>query len=343
MYISQLSTYILLSVLIFISFASSTKHQDSILLRDIEILTFRNGEWTTYRRTEPLPQLLCVKNLHNDNDDICFHESDKVISIQCKNVGFDGEDVNWLCESILNDNIKLGNVDVICEGYDDPEDPYILKGSCGVEYELEYINTSNLYSIPVETVIETTIIKEIEIHKKVEVKIIKETEIPKKVEVKIIKETEIFNTEILLIICICISIFLFIKYIYFNNIEEESVHTYDTQTLNNPKKLKYSNTSYTKSSDNIRYRKNNNTRETLDYVTQTNQIPVTQINQIPVTQINQIPITQINQIPIKHTTIITNPIPITQTTITKKVIHVKNTSNDNSKYVSKSYGKTKRR
>jgi len=30
----------------------------------------------------------------------------------------------------------LGATDVICEGYDSPEDPYILKGSCGVEYRL---------------------------------------------------------------------------------------------------------------------------------------------------------------------------------------------------------------
>ena len=26
---------------------------------------------------------------------------------------------------------------MICEGYDHPEDPYILAGSCGLEYNLE--------------------------------------------------------------------------------------------------------------------------------------------------------------------------------------------------------------
>jgi hypothetical protein len=29
-------------------------------------------------------------------------------------------------------------VDVICEGYEYPDDPYILQGSCGLEYTLDY-------------------------------------------------------------------------------------------------------------------------------------------------------------------------------------------------------------
>lgn len=27
---------------------------------------------------------------------------------------------------------RFGTIDVICEGYDYPDDPYVLKGSCGV-------------------------------------------------------------------------------------------------------------------------------------------------------------------------------------------------------------------
>jgi hypothetical protein len=30
----------------------------------------------------------------------------------------------------------LGSTDVICEGYDSADDPYVLKGSCAVEYRL---------------------------------------------------------------------------------------------------------------------------------------------------------------------------------------------------------------
>jgi len=33
--------------------------------------------------------------------------------------------------------MRFGSVVVICEGYNYPDDPYILAGSCGMEYTLE--------------------------------------------------------------------------------------------------------------------------------------------------------------------------------------------------------------
>jgi hypothetical protein len=58
--------------------------------------------------------------------------------IRCKNSGSDynEEDIQWTCTASLPEEFKLGSTDVICEGYDFPDDPYILKGSCGVEYRL---------------------------------------------------------------------------------------------------------------------------------------------------------------------------------------------------------------
>lgn len=58
--------------------------------------------------------------------------------MRCTNAGssFDEHDVEWTCTASLPREFKLGSTDVICEGYDSPEDPYILKGSCGVEYRL---------------------------------------------------------------------------------------------------------------------------------------------------------------------------------------------------------------
>lgn len=32
----------------------------------------------------------------------------------------------------MDNAYRFGSVDVVCEGYDYPEDPYTLKGSCGV-------------------------------------------------------------------------------------------------------------------------------------------------------------------------------------------------------------------
>lgn len=40
--------------------------------------------------------------------------------------------LQWQCKADLPKKYRLGAIDVVCEGYDYPEDPYILKGSCGV-------------------------------------------------------------------------------------------------------------------------------------------------------------------------------------------------------------------
>jgi hypothetical protein len=54
------------------------------------------------------------------------------------NRGTDGYDVQWACSAELDKRVKLGDIDVSCEGYRDPDDPYVLKGSCGLRYTLEY-------------------------------------------------------------------------------------------------------------------------------------------------------------------------------------------------------------
>jgi hypothetical protein len=62
--------------------------------------------------------------------------------MRCKNSGADynEEDVQWTCTASLPEEFKLGSTEVICEGYDSPDDPYVLKGSCGVEYRLVLTN-----------------------------------------------------------------------------------------------------------------------------------------------------------------------------------------------------------
>jgi hypothetical protein len=54
-------------------------------------------------------------------------------------------EIQWKCESQLT-NAKLGKLSVTCEGYQYPDDPYILKGSCGLEYELDLINSDSYNS-----------------------------------------------------------------------------------------------------------------------------------------------------------------------------------------------------
>lgn len=37
----------------------------------------------------------------------------------------------------MDNGYRFGRIEVTCEGYSHPSDPYILKGSCGLEYTLE--------------------------------------------------------------------------------------------------------------------------------------------------------------------------------------------------------------
>ncbi|KAL8843121.1 MAG: hypothetical protein Q9170_000251 [Blastenia crenularia] len=58
--------------------------------------------------------------------------------MRCKNQGseYDDQDIQWTCTAPLPSDFKLGSTDVVCEGYESSSDPYVLKGSCGVEYRL---------------------------------------------------------------------------------------------------------------------------------------------------------------------------------------------------------------
>jgi hypothetical protein len=58
--------------------------------------------------------------------------------VQCRNIGNDGYSEQWKCEADLDEAVMFGPVQVTCEGYNSPDDPYVLRGSCGLEYYLEY-------------------------------------------------------------------------------------------------------------------------------------------------------------------------------------------------------------
>lgn len=87
---------------------------------------------TTSRRVPAIPQLKCV----GPSKRICDLYPIQVM--QCTNQGYDydPEDIQWSCTADLPSEFKLGSTDVICEGYRHADDPWVLKGSCGVEYRL---------------------------------------------------------------------------------------------------------------------------------------------------------------------------------------------------------------
>lgn len=117
--------------------------QKKVRLQDVTSITLHRGQKSTGRRSSPVPQLLCVGGTAQGK----FSPS----TVQCYNRGFDGNDVQWECTAEMPSEYKFGRVScycsshhywlqisVSCEGYDYPDDPYILSGSCALKYELDY-------------------------------------------------------------------------------------------------------------------------------------------------------------------------------------------------------------
>ena len=42
--------------------------------------------------------------------------------------------MQWECKADMDSQYRFGEIAVNCEGYSYPDDPYVLKGSCGVCY-----------------------------------------------------------------------------------------------------------------------------------------------------------------------------------------------------------------
>ncbi|XP_002125157.2 store-operated calcium entry-associated regulatory factor-like [Ciona intestinalis] len=126
--------YFLISLLVLILFLVGSKAWfgggEKVLLSEVSAITLYDGRKTTGRRSSPVPQLKCIGGSANS--------ASKPSVVQCKNVGSDGFDVQWECKADLDDSYRFGKLQVTCEGYDHPNDVYVLKGSCGLEYTLEY-------------------------------------------------------------------------------------------------------------------------------------------------------------------------------------------------------------
>ncbi|KAJ5203947.1 uncharacterized protein N7498_004826 [Penicillium cinerascens] len=106
--------------------------KNAILLSNVDALTLRANRMTTSRRVSPMPQLTCT----GPSKKICAMYPIEIM--RCKNEGYDydAEDVQWTCVASLPAEFKLGSTDVVCEGYRNADDKWVLKGSCGVEYRM---------------------------------------------------------------------------------------------------------------------------------------------------------------------------------------------------------------
>ncbi|TRY85737.1 hypothetical protein DNTS_031919 [Danionella cerebrum] len=103
---------------------------DAVLLRDVQVLTLYRGRYTAARRSSAVPQLQCVGGSAG-----CGSFQPEVV--QCYNRGMDGIDTQWECKADMDNSYRFGRVEVSCEGYTSPNDAYVLRGSCGLEYTLD--------------------------------------------------------------------------------------------------------------------------------------------------------------------------------------------------------------
>lgn len=112
-----------------------------VLLKSIPTLTFYDGELTTHRRTSAVPQLTCKgPACRSFKPDVvqCYNQGGQLASfpfspghagLTCSHSDAGtGADMQWKCEADLPSSLKIGRVQVGCEGWDRAEDSYILKG-----------------------------------------------------------------------------------------------------------------------------------------------------------------------------------------------------------------------
>lgn len=117
-----------------IHFVDGGNQHRRVLLSEVQTLTLHKGEKTNARRVSAVQQLKCVGGGARGD-----FEPDVV---QCYNRGSNGYDIQWECSAEMPKQYKFGKLSVSCEGYEYPDDPFVLAGSCGLEYNLEYTDKS---------------------------------------------------------------------------------------------------------------------------------------------------------------------------------------------------------
>jgi SOCE-associated regulatory factor of calcium homoeostasis len=126
---------------------------DRVYLRSVSALTFSVNGRTRGRRRYSRTQLECVGG---SAAGYFWSGADRYPRIvNCENRGWDGASVQWRCRAELKDGLEFGDTSVTCEGYDGPADDYIVRGSCRLEYTLNY---SSAYEISFAHVVYASIL-----------------------------------------------------------------------------------------------------------------------------------------------------------------------------------------
>ena len=115
-------------------FSSGAGAGARVPMDQIDVLTFLQGQRTNGRRVSPILQLSCV------GGDARGEAARQVHAVQCRKTGrshgASGRVPQWKCEADLPVEYRLGETTVSCEGYEHSADPFVLEGSCGLEFTL---------------------------------------------------------------------------------------------------------------------------------------------------------------------------------------------------------------
>lgn len=108
---------------------ASALASERVHIRDVSALTFAAGKMTEQHRGSPVPQLACRGGSG-------ARYASEVRTAHCRNIGWDGGQVVWECETQLPPGLQLGPFDVVCEGWRPGDTEYVGSGTCQLEYEL---------------------------------------------------------------------------------------------------------------------------------------------------------------------------------------------------------------
>jgi len=101
----------------------------SVLLSNVPELVFKHGEYTSNEgRGKPVPQLVNIGRFIQKND--------FPLLVKCLNVGvaYKSGDPIWECSF---KGFIFDKTSILCEGFDSKNDPWVLEGSCSLEYSLK--------------------------------------------------------------------------------------------------------------------------------------------------------------------------------------------------------------
>lgn len=110
----------------------------------VTALNVHADQKTTHRRVPARPQLQCI------GGSACNSDTPPVRSMRCVRMGSaGGTDYQWSCEEHDLDprHYQLTRITVTCEGFDHETDPFILRGSCAVDYTLDHTTAFYVRSI----------------------------------------------------------------------------------------------------------------------------------------------------------------------------------------------------